>query len=157
MVAEPDPGAGPELRSPRALLLRQFLKFCVVGATSTSIDLGLFGVLRFHDVPRLAAQTIAFSVAVTNGFFWNRRWTFRATDPEQARRQYTQFYAVNIIGFLMNTTLLYFFAHLLVSAGVPKLRAELLGKLAAVPIVALWNFSASKFWAFAARVVLPSE
>jgi putative flippase GtrA len=134
------------------MLLRQFIKFCLVGATSTTIDVGLFALLRVNGVPRLVAQTCAFTVAVTNGFFWNRRWTFRAVDPEQARRQYAQFYAVNVIGFILNTTLLYLFAHLLISAGLPKLRAELFGKLAAVPIVAIWNFSASKFWAFAGGV-----
>lgn len=143
--------------APRALwqrllehpLLRQFVKFCLVGATSTTIDLGLFAYLRSIDVPRLLAQTTSFSVAVTNGFFWNRRWTFRAVDPERARRQYAAFYAVNVVGFCLNTSLLYLFAHLFVTAGLPVRQAELLGKALAVPLVAIWNFSASKFWAFA--------
>lgn len=149
MVAGPEPSFSPWKRVLQTPLLRQFVKFCLVGATSTTIDLGLFALLRSMEVPLLLAQTLAFSVAVSNGFFWNRRWTFRARDPEQARRQYASFYAVNVVGFTLNTTLLLLFAYLFLAAGFPQRQAELLGKMAAVPIVAIWNFSASKFWAFA--------
>jgi putative flippase GtrA len=156
-VAEPDRSTTPWQRALRVPLVRQFVKFCLVGATSATIDLGLFALLRHLDVPLLLAQTLAFSVAVTNGFFWNRRWTFRAVDPERARRQYAQFYAVNVVGFTLNTTLLLVFAHLLLSAGFPQRRAELLGKMAAIPIVAIWNFSASKFWAFGIKAVMDDK
>jgi putative flippase GtrA len=157
-------------------LLRQFVKFCVVGASSTAIDLGSFAALLHHDVPfllgeairsgvggRVAAillqcrvpllltNTFSFILAVTNGFFWNRRWTFRAMDPTHARRQYLSFFAVNIIGFLLNTTILLVLSHFLQALGTPAQRAALLGKMAAVPIVAIWNFTASKVWAFASR------
>jgi putative flippase GtrA len=149
LVSEGEPLATGWTRLARQPLLRQFAKFCLVGATSTAIDLGLFAALRTLEVPRLLAQTISFSFAVTNGFFWNRRWTFRAVEPERARRQYASFYLVNVVGFTLNTTLLYLFAHLFVTSGMPERRAELLGKALAVPVVAIWNFSASKFWAFA--------
>jgi putative flippase GtrA len=100
-------------------------------------------------VPLLLANTFSFLLAVTNGFFWNRRWTFRATDRARARRQYLSFFAVNIIGFLLNTSILLVLSHFLQSLGTPAQRAALLGKIAAVPLVAIWNFTASKFWAFA--------
>jgi putative flippase GtrA len=156
-VADPEPPAARWKRPLQVPLVRQFVKFCLVGATSTTIDLGLFALLRYLNVPLLLAQTVSFSVAVTNGFFWNRRWTFRAVDPEKARQQYAQFYAVNVVGFLLNTTLLLLFSHLLRSAGFPQRQSELLGKMAAVPIVAFWNFSASKFWAFGAKAVTTDE
>jgi hypothetical protein len=38
---------------------------------------------------------------------------------------------------------------------VPVRRAEIFGKLTAVPIVAFWNFTASKFWAFGAPKARP--
>jgi putative flippase GtrA len=152
IVAEPEPSVAPWQRVLRKPLLRQFVKFCLVGATSTSIDLGLFALFRSLDIPLLVAQTLAFSVAVTNGFFWNRRWTFRVKGPEKARRQYAQFYVVNVVGFVLNTSLLLLFAHLLATMGQPQRRAELLGKMMAVPIVAIWNFSASRFWAFASSL-----
>jgi len=155
-------------------LLRQFVKFCVVGAGSTAIDLGVFAALLHYQVPALLGDairtsvggraaaillqlrvplmltnTVSFVLAVSNGFFWNRRWTFRTNDPTCARRQYATFFAVNIIGFLLNTVILVVLAHVLQAVGTPAQRAALLGKLAAVPIVAIWNFAASKFWAFA--------
>jgi len=136
-------------------LLRQFVKFCLVGATSTAIDVGTFAFLRSVGFPRLLAQTSSFSLAVTNGFLWNRRWTFRIRDPARLHRQYVSFFAVNVVGFLLNTTILYLVATLLESHGVPVRRAEIFGKLTAVPIVAFWNFTASRFWAFGAPKARP--
>jgi putative flippase GtrA len=149
--ATPVEASGFWSRLVRLPLLRQFIKFCLVGATSTTVDLGLFTLLRNAGLPRLAAQTCSFSLAVTNGFFWNRRWTFRAGDSGRLHRQYLSFYAVNIVGFLLNTSILYLVATLLENQGVPERRAELAGKLIAVPIVAFWNFTASKFWAFGSK------
>jgi putative flippase GtrA len=155
-------------------LLRQFVKFCLVGASSTAIDLGTFAALLRHDVPihlaglisadvggraavlllqyklpLLLCNTFSFILAVTNGFFWNRRWTFRALDPTRARRQYASFFVINIIGFVLNTSILLVLAPTLQTLGTPAQRAAMLGKVAAVPIVAIWNFAASKYWAFA--------
>jgi putative flippase GtrA len=130
-------------------LLRQFAKFCLVGVTSTLIDLSAFAFLRGQHVPRLLANTLAFLVAVTNGFFWNRRWTFRAADRKQLRCQYLSFLAVSIGGFLLNTGILFLAVEALTATGVPARRAEMIGKIAAVPVVAIWNFTASKVWAFA--------
>jgi putative flippase GtrA len=157
-------------------LLRQFVKFCLVGASSTAIDLGVFAALLHRDVPThlagvissgvggraaelliqfklplLLCNTVSFVLAVTNGFFWNRRWTFRAMDPAHMRRQYVSFFVVNIIGFFLNTSILLVLAHTLQTLGTPAQRAALLGKAAAVPLVAIWNFTASKYWAFASR------
>jgi putative flippase GtrA len=136
-------------------LLRQFVKFCLVGVLSTTVDLSAFAFLRSQHVPRLAANTLAFLVAVTNGFIWNRRWTFRARDPGRLRRQYLSFFAVSIVGFLLNTAILQVVAELFAAGGMPTRHAEMLGKAAAIPLVAIWNFAASKVWAFAG--IVPPE
>jgi putative flippase GtrA len=166
--------ATPWSRLARSPLLRQFVKFCLVGTTSTAIDLGIFALLLHYGMPVRVGQALqavlpgplagfllgwkfplfltnglSFILAVTNGFFWNRRWTFRAVDPTLARRQYASFFAVNVVGFLLNSTILLLLAHALPTLGVPPQKAALMGKLAAIPIVAFWNFTASKFWAFA--------
>src|SRR4051794_15578271 len=67
--------------------LRQVAKFCIVGASSTAIDFLVFYTLieivhlqqhvASQDLARSMAVLAAFLVAVTNGFYWNSRWTFR--------------------------------------------------------------------------------
>src|SRR5437764_15459380 len=106
--------------------VRQFLKFCAVGGMSTVIDFGVFALLdrvvhlpehflrllagnaawhafaERHHVGILIAATISFSLAVTNGFYFNRRWTFAHVVGGDPRRQYVQFVLVNIVGLLLN-------------------------------------------------------
>src|SRR5437899_155709 len=69
--------------------IRQFVKFCIIGATSFTIDIGISYVLTFHFLLWwVLAKTISFSLAVTNGFFWNQRWTFKAVGHRSHHEQY---------------------------------------------------------------------
>jgi len=149
---------------------RQFVKFCLVGASSTVIDFSLVYFLRFHvGLPIALAASISFLVSVANGFYWNRRWTFRATGGD-ARRQYPKFLATNLIGYTLNlsimTLALIIASHLnlttvdrstaeivhLILTGEGKQdfspRAVLAAKAAATVFVTAWNFTAAKFWTF---------
>ena len=149
---------------------RQFVKFCIVGATSTIIDFGLLNLLKFHlGLPILLAATCSFLVAVCNGFYWNRRWTFRAGDGD-ARKQYPKFLATNVVGYLLNVsimTLALIVASQLKLTTVDRPAAEIVSlivtgagkhqfsplavnaaKAAATVVVTAWNFTASKLWTF---------
>src|SRR5260221_4235360 len=76
--------------------VRQFVKFCIVGASSFLIDAGISFVLHFYmGVPLIIAKTISFMLAVTNGFFWNSRWTFETTDARKHHDRYAMFFPVN--------------------------------------------------------------
>ena len=58
--------------------LRQFVKFCIVGFSSLAVNLAMAQV--FHvllHVQIVAAFTIAFVLSACNGFYWNRKWTFK--------------------------------------------------------------------------------
>jgi putative flippase GtrA len=94
---------------PMALLrrtgTRQLVKFCLVGATSTVLDKGTLWLLLYRVMPRTPwwiSATISFCVAVTNGFVWNQRWTFRARGHGTSRAQYTRFVFTNLIGLALN-------------------------------------------------------
>jgi putative flippase GtrA len=146
---------------------RQFVKFCIVGLSSTLIDFGIYllliEVLHFQrmtglpvELARVAAQSISFAFAVTNGFFWNNKWTFRAGDVHGANRRYGKFIITNLIGLSLNLVILSAVASLVSGAIIEQLRhlahlndpAGLIGKIAATTIVVFWNFLASKFWTF---------
>jgi putative flippase GtrA len=144
--------------------LRQFVKFCLVGASSTLIDFSVFLFLmeRLHiqnyvgslPLARILAASCAFIVAVTNGFIWNSRWTFRKNEREGRHQRYARFVLTNVIGLCLNLLILTLVAHL-VPRGVAALLdpylhdpAGFIGKLAATAIVVFWNFTASKYWTF---------
>jgi putative flippase GtrA len=141
--------------------VRQFVKFCIVGASSTLIDFGIYlllvEVLRIGQylpgpvVTRTLAQSISFAFAVTNGFFWNNRWTFRAGDAAGAHARYVKFVTTNLIGLGLNLAILNAVAHLLPDTLTlfhlhdPR---GFVGKLCATAFVVFWNFTASKYWTF---------
>jgi putative flippase GtrA len=144
--------------------LRQFIKFCIVGVSSTLIDLTiyLFLIEVFHlqrfvgnlDTARIAAQSISFVFAVSNGFFWNNRWTFRAGDTTPAKTRYGKFVLTNLIGLSLNLLILRVVAHSVPPAIERVLDAHLhdpagfVGKVTATFVVVFWNFCASKYWTF---------
>lgn len=150
---------------------RQFVKFCIVGASSAIIDFGLLGFFYYRmNFPVYVAATLSFFCAVCNGFYWNRRWTFRAGEGD-AKRQYPKFVLTNIIGWMLNLSIM---TGILILAGTMGLvhtkrsamevinlilipgghgRAfhplALYGaKAVATVFVTAWNFTASKFWTF---------
>ena len=135
---------------------RQLVKFCLVGATSTVVDKGTLWLLVSRISPRTPwwiSATLSFSLAVTNGFVWNRRWTFRARGRSSLRAQYSMFLFTNVVGLLLNLALtkgflVFFTGQLRHIGGNPKATKVLIASLSAVPCVMLWNFTASKYWTF---------
>jgi putative flippase GtrA len=138
--------------------VRQLVKFCLVGATSTFIDKRTLWFLLNDGLPRAPwwiSATISFCLAVTNGFIWNSRWTFRSrkASARSRRAQYGMFFTTNVIGLLLNLgltnlILVLFAGQLPYIGGNAHASDVLVASLSAVPIVVLWNFAASKYWTF---------
>lgn len=120
----------------------QLLKFCAVGASGYVVNLCVFAlgveVLALHH---LVAATLAFVVAVSNNFWWNRHWTFQA-GAGHAGFQAARFFTVSLVAFAFNAVVL----ELLVSsAGMSELPAQAIAVAAATPL----NFIGNKMWSFA--------
>ena len=120
----------------------QLLKFCAVGASGYAVNLLVFfACVELIGLHHLIGATIAFVVAVTNNFWWNRHWTFRA-GRGRAGFQAARFFAVSITAFLFAATVL----ELLVSVvGMPELAAQAISIAVATPL----NFTGNKMWSFA--------
>jgi putative flippase GtrA len=119
----------------------QLVKFCLVGGSGYVVNLTVFAVcVEALGLHHLIAATIAFLVAVTNNFTWNRYWTFRARQGH-AGFQAARFFTVSIAAFLVAASIL----ELLVSVvGVPELPAQAVSIIAATPL----NFIGNKMWSF---------
>jgi len=119
----------------------QLVKFCAVGASGYVVNLAVFTLaLEVGDLHHLIAATLAFVVAVTNNFLWNRHWTF-AAGGGRAGFQAARFFAVSVGAFLFAAALL----ELLVSgAGLSEVPSQAISVVAATPL----NFVGNKMWSF---------
>jgi putative flippase GtrA len=118
----------------------QLVKFSLVGATGYVINLGVYSaLLKGADLHYRTAAVLAFCVAVTNNFLWNRHWTFKATDGH-AGFQAARFLVVSLVALGFNLVVL----ELLVTSDVAKIPAQAVAVLAATPL----NFVGNKLWSF---------
>src|ERR671937_1977068 len=78
----------------------QLIKFCAVGASGYAVNLAVFALcVESLGLHHALAATMAFVVAVTNNFWWNRHWTFRARGGH-AGFQAARFFTVSVAAFL---------------------------------------------------------
>ncbi len=120
----------------------ELVRFGVVGASGYVVNLAVFALLvHGPDANYRLAATAAFVVALTNNFFWNRHWTFRARQGH-AGFQAARFFAVSVAAFVFAASML----ELLVSVvGVSELPAQAISIVVATPL----NFIGNKMWSFA--------
>ena len=130
------------LRKPHNWL--QLVKFSVVGASGYVINLAVYSaLLKGGGVHYRTAAVLAFCVAVTNNFLWNRHWTFKATHSHPGF-QAMRFFVVSLIALAFNLIVL---EVLVAVAGAPKIPAQAVAVLAATPL----NFVGNKMWTFGRR------
>lgn len=128
----------------------QLFQFGLVGASGYVVNLTVFAVLTgaglfFRDgsdglgLHHIPAAVIAFCVAVSNNFFWNRRWTFSAGHGH-AGFQAARFFTVSVLALGVNLVVL----ELLIRGGVGELSAQAIAVAVAMPL----NFIGNKIWTF---------
>src|ERR1700733_938121 len=85
----------------------QLVRFCGVGASGYAVNLISFAVLvHLLGVTYWVASPIAYLVATSNNFFWNRRWTFSHAREVHYRHQAWKFFAVSLMSFGVNYAVL---------------------------------------------------
>lgn len=159
-------------------IVRQFVKFTVVGGTSFLIDYSvrltllfattvgafsltevagkwlirslpvLFGRATPYDAFFPVASGIAGAVAMLNSFVWNRMWTFSIRGKENRTEQLRRFLVVSAIGWMLNVAISTLLSHALPFDEKNNARGATI--LAAV-LVAVWNFTGQRMYAFKAK------
>lgn len=128
----------------------QLVQFGVVGVSGYVVNLTVFAVLTgaglfFRDgsdglgMHHIPAAVIAFCVAVSNNFFWNRRWTFSARHGNVGF-QAARFFTVSVVALGVNLVVL----ELLIRGGFGELSAQAIAVAVAMP----FNFIGNKIWTF---------
>ncbi len=100
-------------------------------------------------VPKLAAgpvfKVFSSSIAILNSFWWNRAWTFKIRGTEHRSVQLRKFFAIALIGMILNTVITSGLGNVI--PGHEKRSLAVASAIATV-IVAFWNFFGQKFWTF---------
>lgn len=131
--------------------LARYIKFAFIGGIGTVINLAiLWTSVEIFFVHYLWAAVLAFVIADTNNFIWNRWWTFRSKG--KVHHQYPQFLMVSIDGLMLNLIMLKTIVEdVMPSLGIQEDRASLFlvfAQVIAIFIVSIFNFIANSFWTF---------
>jgi len=135
----------------RRYWLGKYLKFAFIGGIGAIINLAIFWVAHevFFVTP-FWAIAIAFVVADTNNYIWNRLWTFRSKG--QIKFQYPQFLIISVIGLVLNEILFDVIVYDLFPAlNITTDKASLLlvsVQAMCILIVSVFNFLANSAWTF---------
>src|ERR1700676_2567203 len=131
------PGLAQRLSDP---LVIQFIKFATVGISNTLLSFAVYTLLlKVFGVWYIAASAIGFIAGATNGFLWNRAWTFRGHVGDALTP--VRWMVVQGTGLFANLGLIYMFVS---GAGLDKL----LGQACATAIVTVLTFLANRAWTF---------
>jgi putative flippase GtrA len=141
MAFTSDGGSGIAARALPAVppIVRQWLRFAVVGGANTALSWCGYAALEAAGVHYLLASAVAFTLGALNSYALNRRWTFgsRARRVPEALR----FGVVQAVGLGLDVSLLYLLVH---DARLHHLVAQAL----VFPAASVVTFLLSRHWAF---------
>jgi putative flippase GtrA len=122
-------------------VVRQFLKYGLVGASNTVLTFVIYSALVLAHVDYLAALLLGYFVGSLNSYILNRRWTFRAGHLAHAVAG-TRFAVVQACAILANLGLLYLFVH---DLHLPRIASQ---AILTIPVLAV-TFFINRAWSFA--------
>jgi len=138
----------------RIPILTQVGKFVSVGISNTTIDFGVFSLLKIATgatmgLPIIIVNVLAFGLAILNSYLWNKFWTFKKTDTEKVRKEAIQFFVVSMVGVAINTAIVYIGTTWVgPQFGINEKLWATLTKIGATPATLIWNFMGYKFIVF---------
>lgn len=121
-------------------IIKQFIKFGIVGISNTIISLAVYYILIFLNFNYILANTIGFVVSVLNAYYWNSRYVFENSTEKSGKRLLKTFISYGCT-FLLSTLLLFIMVDCL---HISQLIAPIINLIVTVPL----NFLLNKFWAF---------
>ncbi len=140
-------------------VIGQFVRFAMIGGLNTGVDLIILNVLmfstsQFEGTWYSVFKAVSFAAAATFSYFMNKKWAFKDDSKEKGVQKFSQFFAVSIIGAIVNVSI----ATLVVTYLKPTLGTDFLflsdqlwgnvGALFGTAVGLIWNFLGYKFIVF---------
>lgn len=141
-------------------VIGQFVRFGLIGGLNTGVDLVILNVLMFafsvyEGAGYSMIKAVSFCFAATLSYFLNKHWAFRDNSKVKRAIQFSQFFAVSVVGAIINVSI----ATLIVTFVKPALGGELIipisnqlwgtiGALGGTAFGLIWNFLGYKLLVF---------
>ena len=147
-------------------IIYQIAKFGVIGVGNVLVDLGvlslitmifssyfkidskdaMIGAVTFYSL----FKSVSFIVANINSYFWNKYWTFDQGKKKQTKSEFVQFFAVSVVGFLINVFVASVVFNIIIGSIVTMTGGQLglIGAAAGSVAGLAWNFIGYKLWVF---------
>lgn len=116
----------------------QFLKFCIVGLTNTTISLVTYYFLLQVDIHYLIASTISYCAGLLNGYFLSSSIVF---NQKRNVIQALKFIGVYVSSLLLNLLFLFILVDLL------ELN-EFISQIIVIIFNVFYNYFLNKIWTF---------
>ncbi len=127
-------------------LVRELMKFGVVGGFAFLVDIGLFNLLLHATDKPLTSKTISAVVATTVAYIGNRHWTFRRRERSGVRREYTLFFLLNGVGLVISLACLAISHYLLDFTG--RLADNIAANGVGLALATTFRFWSYRRWVF---------
>lgn len=116
----------------------QFIKFCIVGITNTTISLVAYYLLLKLGVQYLLASTIAYCAGLLNGYIFSSSFVFK---QKRNVKQALKFLGVYLSSLLINLLILYVLVDVF---GISEFIAQVMVTIFNV----FYNYFLNRFWTF---------
>lgn len=124
----------------------QLFRYGIVGGIAYIVDFGLlFAFTEYAGIPYLVSAAISFLTGLTTNYVLSIFWVFKTRSMENRTAEFSVFAFIGLAGLGFNELFLWVFTSLMGWH-------YLISKLAATPLVFLWNFFARRFALFSAPV-----
>jgi len=123
-------------------IVSEFIRFAFVGLAGTFINIIiLYSLTENFKIYYIISAILAFIIAVTFNFIFNKIWTFNEKIYNKVAKKYASFFLVSSSALLVNIFFLYIFTEFL---GIYYIISQII----AIGISLMINFIGNKIWTF---------
>ena len=122
-------------------LVREFIKFGVVGVVATAIDYAGLNLSLRASSPLYLAVFVGFASGAIVGYFLNNSWTYKHLGKNHNLQDLGKYVVIAAFALLWTELIMHYLST------VNSWNANL-SKLVAVFIVFFWNFFVNRLWTF---------
>lgn len=122
------------------ILIKQFIKFGIVGLSNTIISLAIYYILIYFKINYVVANTVGFVISVINAYYWNNKFVFKKSSKGNLKPIIKTFVSYGTTFVLSTVLLIAMVDYFSISNEI----APVLNLIITIPL----NFLLNKFWAF---------